>query len=100
MASYSTTDFETALLKKGFVRYEGDHHMFRLHVDGKKTLIKTKTSHSEKSYDDNLLKQRRQQIGLQSKQQFLDFVECPLDEEMYREILIKSGRVKVIEQAE
>jgi hypothetical protein len=69
--------------------------MYRLIVGGKKTNIQTKTSHSKKYYDDNILKQRRQQIGLLSKQQFLDFVECPLSEKMYKDILLQSGRINI-----
>jgi len=95
VSSYSTAKLEEALVKKGFKENRNHHKMYRLYIDGKKTIIQTKTSHSEKDYDDNMLKQRRLQIGLPTKQQFLDFVECPLSEEQYLEILIETNRIRL-----
>jgi len=97
MGSYTTSEFQDALLKKGLTESESHHHMYRLYINGRKTKIQTKTSHSEKDYDENLLKQRKQQIGLNTKQQFIDFVKCPMGFDHYKTILIETGRVRVAE---
>lgn len=49
---------ESGLKGKGFEQTEGDHHWFTyVTVDGKKTTVRTKTSHTPKMKDipDNLL---------------------------------------------
>ncbi|MGV8123061.1 MAG: hypothetical protein AB2L14_25140 [Candidatus Xenobiia bacterium LiM19] len=97
MGSYSTSEFRDSLLKKGFKEGENHHHMYRFYVDGKKTNIQTKASHSEKDYDDHMLKQRKQQLGLQNKQQYIDFVKCPMGYDEYKSILLTTGRVRLAE---
>lgn len=80
---------ESGLLKKGFQESEGDHHYFIYFTqDGKKTGVKTKTSHTKKMKDipDNLLGQMAKQCYL-AKQQFLDLIDCPLTQEDYEKIL-------------
>lgn len=76
------SDVEAGLQKKGFVLIEGDHHFFHyVNLEGKKTLIRTKTSHTPKMRDisDNLLSQMAKQCHV-TKQDFLNLVDCPLDQ--------------------
>ncbi len=40
-----------------------------------------------------LMSERRKQIGLASKQQMIDLIECPLTSDKLKQILIESGRV-------
>lgn len=89
MASYKTEQFKSALERKGFIKDQTHHQMYWYYVDGKKTSIRTRVSHNEKTYNDYLLSERRKQIHL-SKNDFLLFVECPLTAEKYKEILIEN----------
>lgn len=80
---------EKSLLEKGFKKTERDHHYFIYYTqDGKKTAIKTKTSHTKKMKDipDNLLSQMAKQCNLR-KSDFLDLVDCPLSQDKYEQIL-------------
>jgi len=80
---------EKSLLKKGFQRIEGDHHFFIYYtLSGQKSLIKTKTSHTPKMKEigDSLLTQMAKQCKL-SKQEFLNLVDCPLNQQAYEELL-------------
>jgi hypothetical protein len=95
MGSYATSEFQDALVKKGFRESENHHHMYRLYVDGKKTNIQTKASHSEKDYDENMLQQRKQQLGLQTKQQYIDFVKCPMGYDEYKNLLLETGKIRL-----
>ena len=80
---------EASLTKKGFERVEGDHHFFLyVTLEGKKTTIRTKTSHTPKMKDipDNLLSQMAKQCKL-SKTDFFRLLDCPMSREEYEEIL-------------
>ena len=94
MAEYSTSDFINALLKKGFVQDNTHHTMFWYYLGERKTSVRTRTSQGEKKFGDGLLSERRKQIGLSSKKQMQDFIECPLEKEDMKRILVESGRVK------
>jgi len=89
MASLKTKKITSALLRKGF-RQDNTHHKYYWFYDqGKKTLVKTRVSHGLAEYGDALLSQVRRQLGLETKKQLLDLVECPLSREDYRDILIR-----------
>lgn len=82
---------EASLRSKGFEQIEGDHHYFvYVTLEGKRTTIRTKTSHTPKIKDipDNLLSQMAQQCKL-NRQDFLQLVDCPLDQAGYEELLSK-----------
>jgi hypothetical protein len=84
---------EASLKSKGFEQIEGDHHYFLyVTMDGKRTSIRTKTSHTPKMKEipDNLLSQMAKQCQL-SRPEFLRLVDCPLDREGYEEILSKKN---------
>jgi len=77
----SRRDIEAALERKGFERREGDHSWFVYCTsDGKKTRVKTKTSHGSggKAIGDPLLAVMAKQCHL-TKSDFIDLVDCPLD---------------------
>lgn len=84
MATRKTRDIRSALIKKGFRHKDGDHAFYTYHraSDEKKTSIFTKMSHGESEVGDYLLSKMAQQCGL-SKSEFLDLVDCPLDQAGY-----------------
>ena len=98
MAQYSTSEFEKALSKKGFEEDKTHHKMFWYYWKGKKTDIRTRTSHNEKQFDDNMLNQRKAQLRLSKKQQIIDFIKCPMSKEDYSNFLIAIGEIEEKEE--
>jgi len=94
MATYKTSDFEAALAKKGFRPDATDHFRYWFYIGDKKTHIVTRTSHSEKEYDEFLLSRRGKQMQL-TKRELLDFIECRLSAEAYCQLLQDRGIVKI-----
>ena len=89
----SRKDVESALKSKGFQKTEGDHHFFIYFTKkGKKTLAKTKTSHSMRDISDDLLSQMARQCKL-TKSQFLELVDCPMNRDKFEEALSKIGQI-------
>ena len=85
------TDVEKSLLVKGFQAGGGDHNYFFYHSKaGKKTMVRTKTSHGARDIDDNLLAQMARQCKLSNKD-FGLLVECPLSRDDYEVKLILAG---------
>ena len=81
-------DVERALRSKGFIQTKSHHHFFIYHSSaGRKTPIKTKTSHNQREISDDLLGKMAQQVKL-SKSDFLDLVDCPLSREAYEAKLV------------
>lgn len=85
-------DIIRGLNQKGFFQAEGDHHFFRLYIEGKKQIIRTKVSHGVREIGDNLLGTMARQIGL-SRRDFLQLIDCPLSLDRYVEILRESGKL-------
>jgi hypothetical protein len=85
---------DSALCKKGFRRETGGDHIcyFLLDEYGEDTDIKTKASHGAMgdTVSTNLISRMARQLHL-TKKQFLDLIDCPLNEEGYRQVLRKSG---------
>ena len=80
-------DVESGLLAKGFQQSDSHHHYFVYHdLAGKKTPVKTKTSHGGKDLDDSLLGLMARQVRL-SKKQFVDLIDCPLTRQAYNRIV-------------
>ena len=98
MASYKTSEFEKALETKGYKRDNTHHQMFWYYLDGKKSSVHTRMSHNEREFDDGLFGQRRKQLGLTTKQQLIDFIECPLTADQYRQHLIDNDLVSRFEE--
>lgn len=89
-----TKTIRAALLKKGFIADDTHHEMFWLVVDGKKTSIRTRISHGAKEYGDDLLGMVARLIGL-NKQELYRLIDCPMDREKLRSLLIERGKVKI-----
>ncbi len=94
MSSRKTKQIKSALERKGFVQSNSDHKVFRLHVKGKITGIRTQLSHGSNEYNDNLLALVARQLRLR-RRQLDDLIDCPLSGDDYVTHLIKSGDIKV-----
>jgi len=81
------------LPKKGFEVEEAHHIYFHYHYDGKDTGVYTYISHStkHKDYSGRLMTEIRKQLRLDSNQDVVDLVNCPMDEETYQRILREKG---------
>ena len=80
---------DIALRSKGFWRDSSGDHIYYFFGD---THIKTKMSHgtSGDSLGVQLISAMAKQLHL-TKKQFLELIDCPLDEKGYREILRDKG---------
>ena len=75
------------------VEFPGPAALFAIAVAlGKKTIVRTKTSHGAREIDDNLLAQMAKQCKL-SNGDFGLLVECPLSRDEYEAKLIATGVV-------
>ena len=85
----SGRSIDAALRKKGFERsVDSDHVVYRFFSTAGELLARTKVSHGMKgsTLSVNLISLMTRQLHL-TKDQFLDLIDCPLDEDGYREIL-------------
>lgn len=81
----SKKQIEDAFKAKGFYQDDTHHHVFiYVRMDGKKTNVRTRTSHSSKmkSIGDPLLGEMAKQCKL-SRAEFIKLVDCPLSREDY-----------------
>ena len=86
-------DVERGLVKKGFQRTESHHHFFVYYsCDGKKTTVKTKTSHGTRELSSYILQQMARQIQL-SKIDFLNLIDCPMSRHQYEEHLVSLAKI-------
>jgi hypothetical protein len=92
VSTHKTSDMESSLLAKGFVRVDTHHEMYWLHVGGRKTSIRTRISHGMREYSDNLLSQMAKQLKLKRKE-LDELIECPLSAEAYRHLLVAGGHI-------
>ena len=93
MAIVKRKDLEAALLRKGFRRASNHHNHFWFYYRGRKTRIKTFTSHGKREYDDWLLTQVKKQLRV-TKNQLMDLIKCPMSEEEYTQHLIDMGHLQ------
>ena len=79
---------EAGLQNKGF-RLENSHHRFFIYYtqQGEKTAVRTRTSQGGNELDDFLLGQMAKQCHL-LRADFLDLVDCPLDQASYERKLV------------
>ena len=87
-------EVEDGLLNKGFLPAKGDHNFLIYHsLAGKKTVVKTKTSHG-KGFDigDALLGEMARQCGV-TRKAFLNLVDCPLQRPEYEKLLKAAGKL-------
>ncbi len=73
MTVFSASKVEKALIENGFIKETGDYNYFRLYVNGKRTNIRTKTSHNRQEIGDGLIAQMAKQLHL-SNRDFVRFV--------------------------
>ena len=89
-SSRSARDIDSALTRKGFEKTkDGDHYRYYLYdQQNGATLAQTKMSHGalRKTIGAPLLSQMARQLRL-TKSQFLDLIDCTLDEDGYRNLL-------------
>ncbi len=87
-------DIDAALRKKGFRRdADRDHvYYFLTDSDGNDVGVKTKISHGMmgETLSADLISKMARQLHL-TKAQFLELIDCTLDEAGYREILERQG---------
>ncbi len=85
---------EAGLEAKGFRKVYGDHYYyFYWTLAGKKTHIRTKTSHGNgKELDGNLLGAMARQTYLTSHQ-FLALVDCPMSQAEYERVLTTADQL-------
>ncbi len=74
---------KAALLRKGFREYENDHSYFIYYTrKGKKTIVKTKVSHSGKDISKVIMGYMAKQCKI-SVQEFHQLVDCTLSQDAY-----------------
>ena len=86
MTTRDRKDVEKSLERKGFKRVESRHrHFVYWALSGKKTAVRTHTSHGSKYkiLNDSLLSLMAKQCGGLSKGDFLKLVDCPLTREQF-----------------
>jgi len=89
-----TRTIRAAFLSKGFIVDETHHEMFWLVIGGKKTSIRTRIGHGATEYGDQLLALMSRRIGL-SKSELYRLVDCPMDGEKLRTLLVERGKVRL-----
>lgn len=97
MATYSTKKLKGALTNKGYKEKQSHHTMYLYYHNDKKTHIITKISQGETEFNEAILAERRKQMRLPKKKDFLDFMECPLSHQDYAKILLDNGHLENIE---
>ena len=94
-ATYKRAAVESALEAKGFRRRESHHSYFVYYTqDGKKTPVRTKTSHGRGGADipDNLLSRMARQCKLHTAE-FRALIDCSLSQAGYEELLIRKREI-------
>jgi hypothetical protein len=86
MATRKAREIKEGLTKKGFITVQGDHTFLFLSVEGRKSSIRTKISHGNKEYGDNILSLVARQLRITTKQ-LDDLLDCPMSYEDYLAIL-------------
>jgi len=77
--SRKNTTIVRRLMKKGFDARMSKHIKLAFIYNGRDTGIRTWVSHGTKEISDQLLSRMAEQLNL-SRQQFLDLIDCRLDE--------------------
>jgi hypothetical protein len=87
-------DIKSALLKKGFQEESESHHVyFWFYYEGKRSAIKTYVSHGATDIGAPLIGMMGKQTKL-NKEGFLRLVDCTMDEDSYKNILIEKGEIQ------
>lgn len=92
-------DVRRALQSKGFEETtKRDHLFYFFQYEGRKTHIYTKISHNTVDIPKGLCGAMAKQMKLR-REQFDEFVECPLTQELYTKILIAAAHLRENENA-
>ena len=94
-AIYKRAAVETALEAKGFRRRENDHSYFVYYTEeGKKTPVRTRTSHGKGGADipNNLVGRMAKQCKLRIAD-FRSLVDCSMSQAEYEELLTSTGEI-------
>jgi hypothetical protein len=91
--TFKTKDIKASLCKKGFAESNTDHKVFWFYIDGTRTPIRTKFSHSANEVGDNLIHLMANQIHL-TKGEFVKFAVCQISEQEYIEIQKELGNLR------
>ena len=97
MPSWKWKEVRKALTSKGFVHDDNTtHEMYRFVYEGKITSIRTMISFGNKKELNSRspLATRFQQQTLLQNKQLTDFLNCPLSEQDYIEILKSKGKLE------
>jgi predicted RNA binding protein YcfA (HicA-like mRNA interferase family) len=88
-------DVEKNLRKKGFTKETAGrkHVWFNHKYKGRETSLRTCVSHSPamKDISGDLLTQMRKQLRLDTSQEVVDLVKCPMDGDAYNQKMIQKG---------
>jgi predicted RNA binding protein YcfA (HicA-like mRNA interferase family) len=91
MKPFSAREVDAALLRKGFVKRQGDHAYYHFKYRGCDVGVSTKISHGEKEIGPGLSKRMRAQMRLETNADFGRFVDCPLTFGEYVALLKRLG---------
>ena len=90
----SAREIASALSKKGFfIEKDGDHiRFYHLNTSGDESGIKTKISHGAlgATISAKMISLMAHQLRL-TKKEFLELIDCTINEEKYRELLVEKG---------
>lgn len=95
MATLKKGTIESSLEQKGFSIVVTDHkHFIYYTLSGKKTAVRTKTSHGSGSVtiSDSLIGLMARQCKL-TKGRFLDLINCPLSRPDYEQMLAQADHI-------
>ncbi len=97
MKEISAKQLAQALSKKGFIKESGKRHdQYFFVYNSKRTSIRVSISRgSGYAYSGDLLRRLRADEMKLDKQNFIDFIQCPLTVEMYAQYLIQKGVIRV-----
>jgi hypothetical protein len=91
MATLDPRKTEAALLKKGFVIANNDHHYYEFWHNGK-VVARTRMSHNDQEINNWLIGQMKKQCLLE-KNDFMNLIKCPLSKEAYLKKLKEGGHL-------
>jgi hypothetical protein len=93
MHPFRAADVEYALTRKGFERRNTHHTYFHFKYEGRDIGVSTRISQGEKEIGVGLAKRMRIQMCLDTNNDFIRFVECPLTQDDYVAMLKKNGKI-------
>lgn len=91
MKPFPARQVDAALLRKGFVKRQGDHAYYHFKYRGCDVGVSTKISHGEREIGPGLSKRMRAQMRLETNADFGRFVDCPMTFEEYVALLKRLG---------